>query len=71
MTPFLLSAGTSPQLTKMLVELVFCTWTLSGGAVGAVKNEIYSMNIIATVPPRRFNPVSGLLPSHFFATIAQ
>ena len=35
MIPFFSKAGTYPHVTKMLVELVLCPLTLSGGAEGS------------------------------------
>ena len=39
MIPFLSAAGTSSQVTKMLVELVLCPLTFKGAADGSDINE--------------------------------
>ena len=40
MIPFLSAAGTSSQVTKMLVELVLCPLTFKGAADGSDVNEV-------------------------------
>ena len=40
MIPFLLSAGTSSHVTKMLLELVLCPLTFKGAADGSDINEV-------------------------------
>ena len=40
MIPFLSAAGTSSQVTKMLVELVLCPLTFKGAADGSDRNEV-------------------------------
>ena len=40
MIPFLSAAGTSSQVTKMLVELVLCPLTFKGAADGSDINEV-------------------------------
>ena len=43
MIPFLSAAGTSSQVTKMLVELVLCPLTFKGAAEGS---EIYELRSV-------------------------
>ena len=46
MIPFCLSAGTSSHSTKMLVALVLCPLTFTGGAVGSKVNNIVDIGMV-------------------------